>query len=483
MMERKTEDLESLFPLFPGKNTNFPRWVKRLAKNALRQYGNLARIFTTDQYYVPPELEIDADLDEVVEDQLTLRQRIERTVILQEAKERAAAIGRMKEDRPKLYAYIEQFMSKASEERVKAQDGYAEAFAEKDPLKLFRLIRATHIVEASGDAAADAQEARNHFSALRMQAYETVDDFKQRFDYAVEVLRATGHDYYTDAMQASEFVQKLDYRFSQLKADIDNGALAGIPKPANLLDAYTRAARYKVTVASKDDGYGFNTSFVSTADSVRGGRGGRGRGRGRGAKRSAPENSETEKRNSDDPQKKKKKKTCYFCKLEGHYVQDSPAIRKAGDGTTAVNVEDDRDDFNLNAVALNDQLREDVVLVGILDKLSPYDVFLDSGANKSMWKHKHLLEDVREECEVGTTGVDGGRLVTAEIGHLPGFFDISCSERAVANILSLSEVEDRFERVEYKKGQYYRVYVTEQYYIEFRRRYGVYIGNLREYLR
>jgi hypothetical protein len=148
-----------------------------------------------------------------------------------------------------------------------------------------------------------------------------------------------------------------------------------------------------------------------------------------------------------------------------------------------VNVDDDRYDFNLNAVALDDQLKNDVVLVGMLEKLSPYDVFLDSGANKSMWKHKDLLDDIREESEVGTTGVDGSRLVTAEIGNLPGFFDVSCSERAVANILSLSEVEDRFERVEYKKGQYYRVYVTDSYFIEFRRRYGVYIGNLREYLR
>ena len=59
-----------------------------------------------------------------------------------------------------------------------------------------------------------------------------------------------------------------------------------------------------------------------------------------------------------------------------------------------------------------------------------------------------FLDDVRKEREVGTTGVDGGRLVTSEIGHLPGFFDVSCSERAVANILSLSEVEDRFDRVE-----------------------------------
>jgi hypothetical protein len=161
-----------------------------------------------------------------------------------------------------------------------------------------------------------------------MQTYETVDDFKQRFDYAVDVLRATGNDYYTDAMQASEFIQKLDYRFSQLKADIDNGALAGISKPANLLDAYTRAARYKVAVASKDDGYGFNTSFVSTADSVRGGHGSRGRGRGRGSKRSTPEKIETKNENLTTHTRRKRRKHVIFASSRDIMYRIAQRFRK-----------------------------------------------------------------------------------------------------------------------------------------------------------
>ena len=93
----------------------------------------------------------------------------------------------------------------------------------------------------------------------------------------------------------------------------------------------------------------------------------------------------------------------------------------------------------------------------------------------------HILSDVRIDVPISTRGVNGS-FVTDTVGHLDGFFDIYGSSSAVANILSLSECEDRFARIDYKKGKWYRVYVTETHYIEFRRRYGIYIGNLREYM-
>ena len=82
---------------------------------------------------------------------------------------------------------------------------------------------------------------------------------------------------------------------------------------------------------------------------------------------------------------------------------------------------------------------------------------------------------------ISTQGVNGV-FTTDTVGIIESFFDIHGCASAIANILSLAECEDRFERIDYRKGEWYRVYVRRDYYIEFRRRYGIYIGNLREYL-
>ena len=93
----------------------------------------------------------------------------------------------------------------------------------------------------------------------------------------------------------------------------------------------------------------------------------------------------------------------------------------------------------------------------------------------------NMLIGVKDTHPVPTRGIDGTFSATQR-GMLPGFFDVSGDKRALWNILSLSKCEDRFDRIDYVKGKHYRVWVDDDYYIDFRRRYGVFIGNLREYL-
>ena len=145
---------------------------------------------------------------------------------------------------------------------------------------------------------------------------------------------------------------------------------------------------------------------------------------------------------------------------------------------TGMSVADDEGFTLMSAVSFDDFLAS----VNFLDRLDEYDVLLDSGANKSIWKNMSVLEDIRTSDPISTRGING-KFTIDTVGHLRGFFDVYGSERAVANILSLSECEDRFQRIDYEKGQWYRVYITKDYYIEFRRRYGIFIGNLREYLK
>ena len=134
----------------------------------------------------------------------------------------------------------------------------------------------------------------------------------------------------------------------------------------------------------------------------------------------------------------------------------------------------------MSAMSISDDASR-LVAVGLFDSLDVYDVFLDSGANVSMWKHMDMLENVHDTTSVPTRGIDGN-FVATQRGTLSGFFDVSGDRRALWNIRSLSERKDRFNRIDYKKGKYYRAWVTKSYYIEFRHRYVVFVGNMREYL-
>lgn len=236
------------------------------------------------------------------------------------------------------------------------------------------------------------------------------------------------------------------------------------------------------------------TSFLASSSSLRGRgeRGGRGRARGRGEKeKNVSENGG--KRKSDaitavassnnSAEDKRPKWKCYYCKEAGHVIRECPKLAEQNTkNVTSVAIaaggsDDDDYGYLMSAVSF-DELIANVNFLGQLDE---YDALLDSGANKSIWKNMNILVDVRTDVPISTRGVNG-KFVTDTVGRLEGFFDIYGSHSAVANILSLSECEDRFDRIEYKKGEWYRLYVTDTYYIEFRRRYGIYIGNLREYL-
>ena len=487
----KVQDPDAVPILRPGKNGNYPLWIKQVRKAAVRLFGDLGRLYVDDAYYIEPPLDLfGIDLNEPWNaDNQTVEEYIQRATLLQESKSRTTKMKSMESDRPKMYGWIEQRLSAASEEMVRARPEWTEMSALRDPLMQHLAIKATHIVENSGDPVVDAQEARDQFSRVRMRG-GTVPEFHQEFEFAVDALKATGHHYYTDAMLASEFVSKLDGRFEKLKVDIENGS---IDRPTTLAEAFNRASRYKVT-SSSEHGYNQMTSFLASSSSLRGRgeRGGRGRARGRGEKeKNVSENGG--KRKSDaitavassnnSAEDKRSKWKCYYCKEAGHVIRECPKLAEQNaKNVTSVAIaaggsDDDDYGYLMSAVSF-DELIANVNFLGQLDE---YDALLDSGANKSIWKNMNILVDVRTDVPISTRGVNG-KFVTDTVGRLEGFFDIYGSHSAVANILSLSECEDRFDRIEYKKGEWYRLYVTDTYYIEFRRRYGIYIGNLREYL-
>ena len=372
-------DAEGAPILRPGKNGNYSVWIKQLGKAAGKFYGDLARIYRDDKYYVPSPLDVDGiDMDQPWQAEgLTVDAYLRRTTLVQESKSRTQHINDMITDRPKLYAYVEQHLSPASEEMIRARPNWAEMSERRDPLLQHLAIKATHIVENSGDPVVDAQEARDHFNRLRMHG-GTVPEFHQDFEFAVDALKATGQDFYSDAMLASEFISKLDGRFEKLKVDIENGA---ITRPVTLAESFNRASRYKVTSSHEQRGYNQMTSFLASSSSFsrgRGDRGGRGGGRGRGrGGRETPGRGDNKKAAdgggkrktgditgvaSSETDEKRAKWKCYYCKEAGHMISECPVLAKKDadkiSGVTFYDADDgdDRYGFSLMSAVSFDEL-------------------------------------------------------------------------------------------------------------------------------
>jgi hypothetical protein len=77
--------------------------------------------------------------------------------------------------------------------------------------------------------------------------------------------------------------------------------------------------------------------------------------------------------------------------------------------------------------------------------LLPMEVLLDNQANISRI-HLMLLEDVRKsDRKVKVNVVGGVQLSVEETGRLPEFFDVYASTHTKANVLSFSDVEDKYD--------------------------------------
>jgi len=483
--------------LVPGRKTNYALFIKAVKKEAAFQFGNLSRLYDTGEYYVPPAIDFgDVELDAPVQTG-TLRQTIENNVVIQESKNRTNEIAKMNTDRPKLYALVERRLSKASEEVLKLVPNWSTIESTRCPLLQHVALRASHVVDASGNADQDKQSARTNFYVLR-QAGTNVHDFFETFQYAVDALVSTKQEaMYSTETLVTEFIEKLDDRYAQFKVDIKNKL---ITVPTTLAEALQRASRYKVVASGASGGYSDNTTMIISAgdfslgSSGRGrsdrGRGDRGRGRGRGGHYGRGSSSSSGSKDETDSNKRKREdnsdtsataKQCWNCKKVGHFARDCQQAKQVtGIALTDADADEQETDSGWNLMSAMSVV-EKVIAAGFLNKLDEYDVFLDSGANISLWKDMSILDNVHDSTPMSTRGISGNFTVTQR-GMLPGFFEISGGPQAIGNILSLSQVEDHVSRIDYVKGEYYRVWVSETYFIEFRRRYGVYIGNMREYL-
>ena len=364
--------------------------------------------------------------------------------------------------------------------------------------RLVERVIAVHMAAINMDEEETKHDVRRKYNELRQgRFYETVYSYRERFENAIEALRAVGETIPTPTQQAYDFLAGLDNnRYYQLKLDYKN-RVDKTTAIATLDEAYMQASTYIIPRRNiQHDAY--YTNRAQQRGMVQRGRDNRGRGNNRrsnGRNNSRDMNVQNRHRNKKDIQ-------CYNCGKYGHYANECTQSdnekeviklieeeksnessnnnknkmennntnnnnnsKKIKAVTVAFTIPCDTiDDFdniingidsehnnkylsNINDIEANilkqTTTNETILIAG--KKLTKFDIVLDSGSSCNIFANKYLLNNLRESDDIiMLNGVkrDTKQIITNMIGDTL-FGEVYYSAESITNILSYGIIKDR----------------------------------------
>jgi hypothetical protein len=462
----KKKDPEEIPILKYGPYNNFAKFKEAISKTALKNYGQLGKLIKLGDYYEPEKPDsTDSKKYDLANDPLG----IERATYLEDLKEYRKEVIKMQNERPKLYALILQYLSEESLDEIKRSDKFDKIDEETDPLALWLLVEETHKVNSiSKVATVTKMAARSTYQTMRQGAYESIITYKERFTTALKAYVDQKNPNMEDQDVAMDFFRGLDNaRYSQFKTEIMNGLTAGSIKQPDDLNAMYLLANQWLKTTTRNDPKGYATTFTTTLDNQ---------------ERSNRRSKKHEKKNGDSEKKEKKDKDmskieCYACGAMGHYANKCPSRQQRTDSNENEEQEQDRNSHvTWHASTFNTY---QVCTASQEGRFKRSEVLLDNQADVSI-VHPSLLRDVqRVDRAVKINGVAGHQFTVKETGFLDPLFRVYASEKTQANILSLSEVEDRY-LVTYVPQECFIIHLPHGD-IEFRRKEGMYVADWDHY--
>jgi len=211
----KKKDPEEIPILKYGPTGNFAKFKEAISKRALRDYGHLGKLIETGDYY-RPEMPDTVDYD-FVNDPYGLS----KALFMEAMKDYRKEIAKMVADRPKLYALILQYLSEESLDEVKRSDKWEDIKKSTEPRDLWN-------------------------QGMRQGPYETIIQYKERFDNAKKSYEEQGNPPMEDVDVAMDFFKGLDNnRYGNFKTKTMNDLTAKIlVQPQNLNEMYLLASQF-----------------------------------------------------------------------------------------------------------------------------------------------------------------------------------------------------------------------------------------------
>jgi uncharacterized protein Smg (DUF494 family) len=177
------------FPILHyGVNNNFAEFSRQLKSYAFKEYGYLGKCIQDLEYYVPAEVEYDPeDLNPDVDNFGFNRRVVEKKI-----DQRERLIADMNDAKPKLHAAIKGNLSVESLQVLRESEHWDDLELNDNPLLLWLCIIETHQTNATGNRIVDIERETTNYQRMFQGNYESLGQFKQRFDDQVQVLADLG---------------------------------------------------------------------------------------------------------------------------------------------------------------------------------------------------------------------------------------------------------------------------------------------------
>ena len=261
-------------------SSNLMIWKKRINNLLLEEYGDLGRFTIGLEYFVPEEINFDAEDFNVENDPFGFKRDAVKGKIL----DREKHITAMKKDHTACFATIRGTLSAGIEEACKELGPWPDVYASFCPLGYYNLA----ISAASNDGPTVnevdlAYEARTKYNTCFHAEDESIVEFHERFDFATDVLLTTNEiqildddgnvaetrAFMTPQAIARDFLGRLDSRYKTFQFDVLNNDRTGsAAMPATLAAMYSLACSYKgvANKAPKSSGtvFLFDTLIIYT---------------------------------------------------------------------------------------------------------------------------------------------------------------------------------------------------------------------------
>lgn len=489
-----------------GKAGNLDEFTRELIPYCERNFRELALIFSTNEYFVPAEIE--PPNVPFTNNNITPEEYAERIAFEQRVKNRENLIAKNESDCIPLFSLIWNQLS-AESKQVIMQDNQWEALLQNrnDPLALWQVINQTHTIQAMGNEQLDRMTAREAYNRLRQGDQESLVMFKERYDRMIRTIEAYGIAAPEAADQAADFINKLDQtRYAQFKVHLaNNAAINGLEYPQDLVTAYNAASRYKILVPSRQpNGHTTHGAFTTvTADNFRSNNkryhnkaNNKKGGINANGKKRVPDNNQGESPVGGGQQHPPKRKgKCHNCGQPGHWAIECPNShdRKGGQSlttttnTTATTITPhlDMGFMHIESITSSNNHDQEIISVSVsvnkVTGLKSSEVLLDNQATKSVFIESSLLTNIHPSNQPVTFVGIGGSKTSSLVGTCREFGVVSFIESGVANILSFSAVENKF-AIEYRPNYGFIVTVTDGGEYHFKKsKSGLYVCDFDQY--
>lgn len=414
----------------------------------------------------------------------------------EEVKEYMLRKRMFKSDKSKAYTIVLGQCSPALKAKLKGQDTWEDIGSKSDVVMLLKSIKVWMMnqQESSCPTVSTLLTILNMFKMTQLR-YETLEDFRTRFESAVEVIEHIGVDFGKcltkmvnavlkngnltrsnatggqisaaekvayEKFQATAFLRAADKsRYEPVLTHLENHYASGLDQyPANITEAYNRLDNWKRNKGLNETPYNDGITFAQ------------------GSAAGSAANKKGINRSRDQ---------CFACGEYGHHAWEKKCGPKAGkpthettnamtqttDPSSSTSHHGDGQDRDIDdheyAFCTHASIAQDDADVGHLlsqegdirqgirtasfnrkraSVIPAGSVGLDSMSSIDLFGEKDLLTDIHTVQEYMKVVCNAGAVLVTQMGTLKGYGKVWYHPDAIANILSLSRVQDAF-RVTY----------------------------------